>query len=50
MHWADTRGLKEIAARLDAFARASGDESLKPAPLLARLAAEGGSFASLKSG
>ncbi|HEV7263828.1 MAG TPA: 3-hydroxyacyl-CoA dehydrogenase NAD-binding domain-containing protein [Falsiroseomonas sp.] len=49
MHWADARGLEEIAARLDGFAQATGDESLKPAPLLARLAAEGGSFAGLKS-
>jgi 3-hydroxyacyl-CoA dehydrogenase len=49
MHWADARGLAGIAARLDAFAQASDDETLKPAPLLARLAAEGGSFAGLKS-
>lgn len=49
MHWADARGLRDIAARLDSFARSTGDESLKPAPLLARLAAEGGSFASLKA-
>jgi 3-hydroxyacyl-CoA dehydrogenase len=49
MHWADARGLKAIAARLDDFARATGDASLAPAPLLARLAAEGSTFASLIS-
>ncbi len=49
MHWADARGLVDIATRLDAFAETSGDESLKPAPLLARLAAEGGGFAGLKA-
>jgi 3-hydroxyacyl-CoA dehydrogenase len=50
MHWAEARGLKEIVARLEGFARATGDESLKPEPLLARLAAEGGSFAGAKTG
>lgn len=50
MHWADARGLPEIAARLDAFAKASVDESLQPSPLLARLAAEGKGFASVKPG
>jgi 3-hydroxyacyl-CoA dehydrogenase len=50
MHWADARGLKEIAARLDDFALASGDQTLRPAPLLARLAAEGRGFASLAPG
>jgi 3-hydroxyacyl-CoA dehydrogenase len=44
MHWAGARGLADIAARLSAFAAASGDESLQPAPLLARLAAEGKGF------
>ena len=48
MHWADARGLKEIADRLAAHAKATGDESLQPAPLLARLAKEGRAFASLK--
>ncbi len=48
MHYADARGLKEIADRLAAFAQQTGDESLVPAPLLARLAAEGKGFASLK--
>jgi 3-hydroxyacyl-CoA dehydrogenase len=44
MHWAGARGLADIAARLDGFAAASGDESLRPAPLLAKLAAEGRAF------
>ena len=50
MHWADARGLAEVAARLGAFAEASRDDSLRPAPLLLRLAAEGKTFASLKAG
>jgi 3-hydroxyacyl-CoA dehydrogenase len=49
MHYADARGLKDIAARLAGYAKATGDESLAPAPLLARLAAEGKGFASLKA-
>jgi len=44
MHWAGARGLAGIAARLEQFAAASGDESLRPAPLLAKLAAEGRGF------
>ncbi len=48
MHHADALGLAHVAARLDEFARITGDDSLKPAPLLARLAAEGRGFASLK--
>jgi 3-hydroxyacyl-CoA dehydrogenase len=48
MHWADARGLKEIHLRLGEFARASGDESLAPAPLLTRLVAEERGFGSLK--
>ncbi|SFK38751.1 3-hydroxyacyl-CoA dehydrogenase NAD-binding domain-containing protein [Falsiroseomonas stagni] len=50
MHYADARGLSDIAARLSQFADQTGDESLRPAPLLARLAAEGKGFASLKAG
>jgi 3-hydroxyacyl-CoA dehydrogenase len=45
MHWAEARGLKDVVARLDQFAAAAGDESLKPAALLQRLAAEGRGFA-----
>jgi len=44
MHWADTVGLDRIAADLTRFAAETGDESLTPAPLLQRLAAEGGRF------
>jgi 3-hydroxyacyl-CoA dehydrogenase len=47
MYYADTLGLATVAQRLEAFAAATGDASLKPAPLLARLAADGESFASL---
>jgi 3-hydroxyacyl-CoA dehydrogenase len=49
MHYADSLGLGHVAARLAQFAEATGDESLRPAPLLARLAAEGRGFASLKA-
>jgi 3-hydroxyacyl-CoA dehydrogenase len=48
MHYADARGLPGIAAKLDAYAAATGDETLKPAPLLSKLAAEGKGFASLR--
>ncbi|PWS36487.1 3-hydroxyacyl-CoA dehydrogenase [Falsiroseomonas bella] len=48
MHWADARGLKEVFARLTELARQSGDDSLAPAPLLARLVAEDRGFASLR--
>jgi 3-hydroxyacyl-CoA dehydrogenase len=50
MHYADSVGLLHVVARLAEFAQATGDDSLLPAPLLARLAAEGGSFASYKAG
>jgi 3-hydroxyacyl-CoA dehydrogenase len=49
MHYADARGLGAVAARLAEFAAQTGDATLQPAPLLARLAAEGRGFASLKS-
>ena len=49
MHWADTVGLKTIAEALTRFAAETGDDSQEPAPLLKRLAAEGGSFAGLKN-
>jgi 3-hydroxyacyl-CoA dehydrogenase len=45
MFYADLVGLSVIARRLDAFAAQTGDASLQPAPLLARLAAEGRGFA-----
>ncbi len=47
MFYADQVGLKHIADRLAYYAKETGDPSLEPAPLLGRLAAEGGSFASL---
>jgi 3-hydroxyacyl-CoA dehydrogenase len=45
MHWADTLGLAYVRDRLDAFAAQTGDERHRPAPLLAKLAAEGKGFA-----
>lgn len=47
MHYADSVGLKHIAERLTVYAKQVGDDSLAPSPLLARLAAEGKTFASL---
>ena len=49
MHWADSVGLDRIAADLTRFAAETGDESQEPAPLLKRLAAEGGRFADWKA-
>jgi 3-hydroxyacyl-CoA dehydrogenase len=45
MFYADSIGLQAVAARLTAQARALDDATLAPAPLLARLAAEGRGFA-----
>ena len=45
MHWADTLGLAYVRDRLTEFAARTGDERHKPAPLLAKLAAEGKGFA-----
>jgi 3-hydroxyacyl-CoA dehydrogenase len=47
MYYADRVGLAEIAARLSHYAGQVGDESLAPAPLLARLAADAKGFGSL---
>ena len=44
MYWADRIGLPVIVEALDRLAAETGDETLRPAPLLAKLAAEGGSF------
>ena len=44
MFYANLVGLKHIAAKLIEFAEKTGDETMKPAPLLAKLAAEGGHF------
>jgi 3-hydroxyacyl-CoA dehydrogenase len=46
MHYADTVGLTAIRDRLERLAEALGDDSLRPAPLLLRLAAEGRGFGS----
>jgi 3-hydroxyacyl-CoA dehydrogenase len=45
MFYADAVGLKTVAARLAEQARLLGDATLAPAPLLARLAEEGKTFA-----
>lgn len=50
MFWADRIGLKEVRDRLARYAAATNDPNLKPAALIERLAAEGGSFASLDGG
>jgi 3-hydroxyacyl-CoA dehydrogenase len=47
MHYADSVGLARICERLTAFAARTGDERHRPAPLLAKLAAEGRRFAEL---
>ncbi|HEY3912584.1 MAG TPA: 3-hydroxyacyl-CoA dehydrogenase NAD-binding domain-containing protein [Stellaceae bacterium] len=46
MYYADRLGLAQLRDRLALFAERSGDETLRPAPLLSRLAAEGRGFAS----
>ena len=46
MYYADRLGLAHIRDRLTFYADRSRDETLRPAPLLARLAAEGRGFAS----
>jgi 3-hydroxyacyl-CoA dehydrogenase len=50
MHWADTVGLAKIRDSLTSYAELTGDATLKPAPLLEKLAAEGRGFASLDRG
>jgi 3-hydroxyacyl-CoA dehydrogenase len=45
MFYADQLGLVHIRDRLSVFAKESGNRQLEPAPLLARLAAEGQGFA-----
>jgi 3-hydroxyacyl-CoA dehydrogenase len=47
MHWADTIGLAKIRDALTEYAKLTGDDTLKPAPLLVKLAAEGKGFGSL---
>jgi 3-hydroxyacyl-CoA dehydrogenase len=50
MFYADLVGLPFIRDRLAEYARRSGDETLRPAPLLQRLAADGRGVASLAAG
>jgi 3-hydroxyacyl-CoA dehydrogenase len=47
MFWADTQGLKAVRDKLAHYAAATGDANLKPAALIEKLAAEGGSFAAM---
>jgi 3-hydroxyacyl-CoA dehydrogenase len=49
MFYADQIGLAPIRDKLKIFARESGDETLNPAPLLEKLAADGSGFASLSA-
>ncbi len=48
MHWADTQGFARIVERLEYWHGKTGNAVFKPAPLLKKLASEGGSFAGLK--
>ncbi|MGO4388924.1 3-hydroxyacyl-CoA dehydrogenase NAD-binding domain-containing protein [Microvirga sp. 2YAF29] len=41
MFYAQQRGLAEVASRLEALSKSTGDTTLAPAPLLQKLAAEG---------
>lgn len=45
MHWADGVGLSTMVDKLDELAAETGDDGLKPAALLRRLAGEGATFA-----
>jgi 3-hydroxyacyl-CoA dehydrogenase len=47
MHYADAVGLARIRDRLTAFAERTGDATLRPAPLLGKLADEGKGFTSM---
>ncbi len=44
MFYAQSRGLRQVVARLEALAESTGDSSMQPAPLLVKLATEGGAF------
>ena len=50
MYYADQIGLAYIRDQLTKYAQQSNDARLEPAPLLQRLAAEGGSFGGLSAG
>jgi 3-hydroxyacyl-CoA dehydrogenase len=45
MFWADRMGLKAVREKLARYAESTHDPNLKPAALIEKLAAEGGSFA-----
>jgi 3-hydroxyacyl-CoA dehydrogenase len=45
MYYADRLGLGQVRDRLNLYAERSGDDSLRPAALIRRLAAEGRGFA-----
>jgi 3-hydroxyacyl-CoA dehydrogenase len=47
MFWADSLGLKQVRDKLAHYAEATDDPNLRPAPLIERLAAEDGSFATM---
>jgi 3-hydroxyacyl-CoA dehydrogenase len=47
MFWADRMGLKAVRDKLAHYAEATNDPNLKPAALIEKLAAEGGSFAAM---
>jgi 3-hydroxyacyl-CoA dehydrogenase len=49
MFWADRMGLKQVRDKLAHYAEATGDPNLRPAPLIERLAAENGSFATMQA-
>jgi len=48
MFYADTVGLAKVAERLAHYAAITGDEKMKPAPLLERLAKDGKAFAEFR--
>jgi 3-hydroxyacyl-CoA dehydrogenase len=50
MYYADRLGLAQLRDRLALYAERSADESLRPAPLISRLAAENRGFATLAGG
>jgi len=47
MFWADSQGLATVRDKLAHYAEATGDADLKPAALIEKLAAEGGTFAGM---
>ncbi len=49
MYYADQVGLQHIADRLSVYAGQTGDKTLEPAPLLARLASQAKGFGSLSA-